>query len=164
MPAPRPLLDRFWEKVNKTDGCWLWTASLDSSGYGHIAEGRKLRLAHRLSWEIHFGPIPNGLLVCHECDVRSCVNPGHLFLGTNTDNMRDMSAKGRSHAPRKSMQPARQGESNGRAKLNGAQVRELRRLYASGDYTLTQLSVPFGVSFSTVHRAISGRGWRCVSS
>ena len=96
----KPIANRFWPKVQKSDGCWLWTGAIKSNGYGHIgSEGPggylKVRTTHRVSWELHFGPIPAGLLVLHRCDVRNCVRPDHLFLGTHTDNMLDCIAKGR---------------------------------------------------------------------
>lgn len=96
----RPYLDRFWENVQKSnDGCWIWTASVSRAGYGDIwvglRPGVRIIKVHRLSWEIHYGPIPDGLFVCHRCDNPRCVRPDHLFLGTHTDNMRDASAKGR---------------------------------------------------------------------
>ncbi len=94
--APRSFAERFWSAVAKSDGCWLWTKSLDSQGYGQIFSiPRRLHRAHRVSWLMHRGPIPDGLFVCHTCDVRNCVNPDHLWLGTNDDNMRDASVKGR---------------------------------------------------------------------
>ena len=86
--------ERFWSKVNKTEGCWLWTGG-KNYGYGQFWDGRKPQQAHRISWGIHCGPIPDGLWVLHRCDVPSCVNPAHLFLGTHTDNMRDAATKGR---------------------------------------------------------------------
>lgn len=88
-------------RVAKGDGCWEWTGASQSAGYGIFTDdGRRQRvLAHRVSWGLHFGPIPDGLFVCHHCDNRICVRPDHLFLGTNADNQADMDAKGRRVPP-----------------------------------------------------------------
>lgn len=87
---------RFWPRINKTATCWLWTGSKNRSGYGHLKVCRRYVAVHRISWQIANGKaIPDGLLACHHCDTPLCVNPEHLFLGTHTDNMRDMHAKGR---------------------------------------------------------------------
>lgn len=104
MPSRKPLQERFWDHVSKgtRDECWLWTASLNKqSGYGNIAadfdanNGQVMLRAHRVSWEIHNGPVPEGKCVLHKCDTPYCVNPYHLFLGTQKDNSRDMVNKGR---------------------------------------------------------------------
>jgi hypothetical protein len=99
------LAERFWANVSKGPGCWEWTASCHSTGYGQIGVGRKNRGAHQVAWELTFGPIEKdptkfrSVCVLHRCDNRKCCNPNHLFLGTHTDNMRDMVAKGRHVAP-----------------------------------------------------------------
>lgn len=98
---PRSVVDRLWEKVIKGEGCWLWTGAKSEKGYGNIfkkrGNGRTAVMVHRVSYEIHFGEIPEGLFVLHRCDVPACVNPSHLFLGTAQDNVDDMIAKGRGH-------------------------------------------------------------------
>jgi hypothetical protein len=88
--------DRFWSKVRKTEGCWEWTAGTYRKGYGKFSVARSTNAqAHRVSWQMGSGPIPDGLFVCHHCDNPSCVRPDHLFLGTNRDNVRDCVQKGR---------------------------------------------------------------------
>jgi len=100
--AMKPIEERFWDKVNKDteSGCWVWQSSIRGNGYGafftHLQpEGRKCHGAHRYSWELSNGAIPEGLWVLHKCDNRICVNPDHLFLGDRTDNMRDCANKKR---------------------------------------------------------------------
>ncbi len=83
-----------YEVITET-GCWLWTGWCGSQGYGGLMVKNEAVRAHRLSWELHYGPIPKGLYVCHKCDVKSCVNPDHLFLGTHKDNIQDAIKKGR---------------------------------------------------------------------
>jgi hypothetical protein len=102
MPRPvgkwrKPIAERFWPKVRKSDGCWVWTGTRSPEGYGRLSSerGRPPLYAHRVSWEIHYGPIPEGYGVHHHCDNRPCVRPKHLFCSPHADNMRDMMAKGR---------------------------------------------------------------------
>jgi hypothetical protein len=91
-----PLAERFWVKVEKSDGCWLWTGSR-TKGYGYIARDNTGNpgYAHRISWEIRYGPIRGNLCVLHKCDTPLCVRPDHLFLGTKSDNAKDCVSKGR---------------------------------------------------------------------
>src|SRR5687768_198156 len=97
-PALPTIEERFEAKVRRTGSCWLWTCPPDRCGYGFFRVGRKKWRAHRVAYELYVGPIPRGLLVLHRCDVPACVNPQHLFLGTDADNGADKKAKGR--APR----------------------------------------------------------------
>lgn len=154
-PTRRPLPDRFWEKVDKSagpDACWFWIGSI-SGGYGMIFRDGERIGAHRISWELHNGPIPPGLDVLHNCpggDNPACVNPAHLFLGTHTDNMADMVAKGRHNAPH--------GEQCSSAKLTPAQVLEIRQLRTAGQ-TLKVIAAGFDVSLQAVHYIVTGRNW-----
>lgn len=90
-----PARSRFESKVTKTDTCWIWNGKKNNKGYGLIYAGRNNVLAHRFSYEMKFGKIPKGKFGCHKCDNPICVNPDHIFIGTQHDNMRDASLKGR---------------------------------------------------------------------
>jgi len=103
--------DRFFQKVNKTDKCWLWTGALNSRGYGCFSIDRKSKLAHRYSYEIYKGEIPKGMYVCHACDVPNCVNPDHLWLGTASDNIKDMFKKDRQGSSNRQKTHCKRGHS-----------------------------------------------------
>lgn len=148
---PAVVMRRFWTKVNKTSGCWLWTGARLKRGYGSFGVGDKqTRRAHRASWEMANGPIPQGMEVCHQCDTPLCVRPDHLFLGTHRENMIDCMNKGRI---------SRHGTPR---KLTPGAVSEMRRLRASGA-KLTPLAHQFGVSKATVWAVIQGEIWRQVA-
>lgn len=112
---PRSILSRFWDKVAVRErGCWEWEGAHTTKGYGlfsitQTTTKKKVWQAHRLSWIIHHGPIPDGLMVCHDCDNPSCVNPAHLFLGTAQDNMDDMLRKGRAYFQKRGKAPVSLG-------------------------------------------------------
>jgi hypothetical protein len=138
--------------------CWHWTGALNHLGYGLFASARKYYgcpeiHAHRISWWVHNGPIPGGLRVLHRCDVRSCVNPSHLFLGTQADNVADMVAKGRNRTV------SLGGERNGMARLTFRQVEAMRAAFAGGE-SQRSIALRFGVSAMTAHRALRGKSWR----
>lgn len=142
----KPIDHYFWPKVKKGDGCWEWQAYIRPHGYGQmgVPGARRTIDAHRVSWMIHYGPIPAGLFVCHHCDNRRCVRPDHLFLGTNADNAADCAAKGRAYSPR--------GEASGNCKLTDEQVAEIRRRYKvvhparRTGCSASELAAEFGVS------------------
>ncbi len=114
--------------------------------------------AHRVAWMLYRGEIPPGLCVLHRCDVRWCVNPNHLFLGTHQDNMSDMAAKGRSKPHDNN------GEANGAAKLSVAKVLEIRARYAAGGVLQIDLATEFGVTDSVISEIITGKAWKSVSA
>jgi len=156
---------RFWEKVNK-DGitmpemntkCWDWQGST-SHGYGYIGVGKKILRAHRYSWTIHHGEIPKGhdyhgvTCVLHRCDNRQCVNPDHLILGTNKDNVNDKMDKGR-FIPNK-------GEFHGMAKLTRIQVRVIRARHPL--VTRKELAATFNVSIGAIDSIMTRKTWKHV--
>jgi len=124
-----------------------------SKGYGCLRVGQRLALAHRHSWEIHNGAIPAGLLVCHKCDNRACVNPDHLFLGTARDNYRDMVTK------RRKCWCGQAGAANHNAKLTNDNVEAIRRRYAAGRETQASLAKEFRISRSQVGNIVRRQKW-----
>jgi hypothetical protein len=150
-----PVEDRFWSRVAKGDGCWLWSGKTNGSGYGTLMVDGMMRRAHRVAWELTRGPIPEGLCVLHRCDNRRCVNPDHLFIGTYRDNRRDCVSKGR-HANN-----GKPGESHYRTKLTEELVREIRRRYADG-MTRTELAEAYELRYAHVDKLVLNRSWRHI--
>lgn len=148
------LAGRFWVKVDKRgpDDCWNWKGSKrggwgDYGGIRADRHGPQLK-AHRVSWELHNGPIPDALWVLHRCDNPKCVNPDHLFLGDHDANMADRKAKGRAG-----------GVMNGRAKLSDDDVRNIRTAYAAGGVTQCDLARRYGMTQGPVGQIIRRERW-----
>lgn len=176
-------MKRFWSKVRRSEGCWIWLARRDKDGYGEFQlNGRKER-AHRVAWRMWRDEvIPEGLFVLHVCDNPSCVKPSHLFLGNAIENVRDRDRKGRGNAGRGARHGTKthphriargdrsgprlhpgsyRGERNGQAKLQEKDVREILRLRAEG-FTLAKLGAKFGISPQHVAKITKGRRWRHI--
>lgn len=147
------LSERFFRYVKKTDGCWRWLSYTDPQGYGRINYGGKPMLASRVSYLVHFGEIPEGMMVCHKCDNPSCVNPDHLFIGTQADNVADMERKGRAR------KVAVSGPDHHNAKLNEDAVREIRNSNGVSDI---ELGKRFNVSASSIYAVRTGKTWRHI--
>jgi len=161
---PLPIEIRFWKRVNK-DGpipshrpelgpCWLWTGALTRGrpGYGSIEiskpKPRQCILAHRFSWQLQFGPIPEGKLVCHHCDVPACVRPEHLFLGDYLANSQDAVSKGR--IPR--------GSKNHNAIFTEEQVLEIKLLHRKG-HSISEIQKQFPASNGAIYHIVNGLNW-----
>jgi hypothetical protein len=171
-------IDRFWQRVDKeksttfykNERCWEWAAGHIPDGYGTIKISGKLELAHRVSWVIANGGIPDGLHVLHHCDNPGCVRQSHIWLGTHQDNMDDKATKGRGNQPRgdnhySHTHPEKlaRGESHANSKLTWEQVREIRKRYAwfgiGGDSSLT-LAKEFGVDNVAILKIVRNETWK----
>ena len=149
------LASRFWAKVNKTALCWLWTGANRGGKrpYGVFAiKKRQMESAHRVSWVMHYGAIPEGLYVCHRCDNAACVNPEHLFLGTQKDNIHDMIGKDRQDWS--GLEKGRQPRS-----LTLEMVREIRARAFAEKMPHRKLAAEYGLHRATVSKIIRGRIW-----
>lgn len=151
---------RFLQKADTCgldpEKCWTWNGSVNSNGYGKFVVGNVQRLAHRVAHEYFIGPVPDGEVVCHACDNRLCVNPHHLWIGTQSDNLKDASRKGRM------FRPDTRGERNGNRKLSADDVRTIRAMFRGGQRRY-QIAAMFGVSPSTVGEIISRKIWKDVA-
>jgi transposase-like protein len=144
--------EKFWSQVDTSVNCWLWKAGRDGGGYGRFKILGVSRLAHRVAFTMATGPIPAGLNVCHRCDVPACVRPDHLFLGSQLDNMRDCSAKGRTVGSH--------GTLSGMAKLTDATALEILEKYATTTVSKSQLARDYGISESSIRKLIRRDTWR----
>lgn len=136
-------------------GCWLWARSLNGRGYGLYNRAPvKQRAAHRLSYELHYGPLPKGACVLHSCDTPACVNPAHLTLGSRADNNRERGQRGRTA----------RGESVARARLTARDVQRMRECFRPYRVTFELLAEQFGVTTSAAARAVRGNTWRHVEN
>jgi HNH endonuclease len=155
-----PIANRFWRNTDKTETCWLWKGRLSRTGYGlidltHNSRGQRTKAtgAHRIAWEIANGPIPKAIdgrraTICHTCDVRHCVNPAHLFLATQKENMHDALTKNRI---------SRRGTSNPRARLTVEDVHQIRQLASS--VSAKAIAEQFQLSPTYVYSVIQRRTW-----
>ncbi len=132
-------------EVDEGTGCWVWTGTKYADGYGLFRCLRQDMLAHRFSWWMHNGVIPDGLYVLHHCNNPSCVNPEHLFLGTAKDRARNMQHKGGNHS---------------NAKLSKADVDEIKKLLETG-YTGASIAQQFNISASVISKIKTGKHWAC---
>ena len=147
------LAERFWRHVVRSDGCWEWQGALYPNGYGHVNNGGRDILAHRLAYELAVGPIEPNQKICHSCDNRRCVRPDHLFQATQSENLADMVRKRRGQTAH--------GVAR-RRQLTAEDVREIRRQHAAGETTYAVLAERYGLSRIAVQHIALRHTWRWV--
>lgn len=143
--------DDFWSNVNKTDGCWEWKRAKNKRGYGVYSFENKKQLTHRLSYMFTHGELPSSILVCHKCDNPKCVNPDHLFAGTQTDNMNDMVIKG-------------SGRNNYNRKISIEDIKIIRAKYphCPKDGTVKELAKKYGINESSMTKIINRKTYKHI--
>ncbi len=149
-------LARFWAKVDRSGECWLWTAGVFAFGYGCFWHRGHMDKAHRVSYELAYGPPPKGDWILHTCDVPACVRPEHLYSGGPAENGRDKRDRNRDHRSRN------RGEQNARAKLTANKVRGIRTRYAAGGISTEALGTEYGVCGALVSMILTGKRWAHV--
>ncbi len=151
---------RFFSKFSRKgdDDCWIWTGSRLPKGYGSFSVNRIRKNAHRVSWTIHYGEIPSGMLVCHKCDNPPCVNPYHLFIGTNQDNVNDKMNKGRQRWT------TVKGAQHYKAILTEKDVLKIRKMYSTKKYSSFQLAELFQVSRGCIDGVVYNKTWKHLRS
>lgn len=147
------LEEALWSRVTKSGDCWEWKAGTTAAGYGEFMFRGKMLYAHRVAYELHFGPIPAGKKVRHKCDNPPCCRPDHLLIGTQADNVRDMIERGRD---RKAV-----GLDHGRSKLDPEKIRKIRIMRTEG-ISFRKIGAAFGVDNHTIRAIISGMTWNHV--
>jgi hypothetical protein len=157
----RPLEERFWEKVQKGEGCWEWQAATNKFKYGTFSNGsgasKTQKNAHRWAWELTFGPIKDGLYVLHRCDNPLCVRPDHLRLGTQQENIREMHQKGRGWQERYP-ERIKRAEDHWLSKMTWEKVREMRARFDAGE-SAKSLGGDYGIKNSQAQRICTRKSW-----
>jgi len=144
----------FWDRYQKIGDCWIWQGSGNPRGYGQVSIKGKLQLVHRIAWILIYGEIPEGLRVCHRCDNRRCINPKHLFLGTDTDNVKDMWQKDRNN---------HKGEHNPFAKLTDEEVRQIKKLLSQNE-PVKKIANLYNVKPIAIYHIKEGHNWSHIKS
>ena len=149
-------IDRFMEKVNKTESCWLWTGGTYIKGYGNFWDGSRQISSHRFSYKYFIEDIPKGMCICHKCDNVACVNPTHLWLGTQKQNLQDMYSKKRNRP----LNTYTSGSKHFNAKLSNIDVKTIRDVYTTGRFSHRELARKFHVSKTIITNILNNKTYK----